>query len=137
MIDTYIDGSIGIAGESADRQFRFLVVKEAHHIGLPQSDIEALGLKPSLFATPQEPGVHARTLGDMAYEAGVHFDTGYIELDVRPEPVPTVGVPALHKLGFEVDLEKGHIFKPAKPLKIRRGLMPTMLDVSDLQTAPG
>ena len=135
MVDTYIDGSVGIVGEAANRQFKFLVVKEARHIGLPQSDIDALGLKLSLFTTPKEPGGPTRTLDDRAYEAGVHFDTGYIELDVRPEPVPTVGVTALHKLGFEVDLEKGRISKPTEPLKIQRGLMPTMLDVSHLQTA--
>ena len=133
MVDTYIDGHIRIVGAATTRQFNFLVVKDANHIGLPQPDIDALGLKPSLFATPKEPGGHARTLDDRAYEAGVRFDTGYIELDVRPEPVPTVGVTALHKLGFEVDLEQGRIAKPTEPLKIQRGLMPTMLDVSHLR----
>ena len=38
-------------------------------------------------------------------------------------------------LGYKVDLERGHIAKPAKPVKIHRGLMPTMLDVSDLESA--
>lgn len=135
MVDTYVNGSIGMVGAATIRQFKFLVVKDAPHIGLPQSDIDALGLKPSLFATPKEKGGRARTLEDRAYEAGAHFDRCYIELDVHPEPAPTVGVAALRKLGFEVDLEQGRISKPAKPLKIQRGLMPTMLDVSDLQSA--
>lgn len=135
MFDTCIDGDIGIVGAAATRQFNFLVVKDANHIGLPQPDIDALGLKRSLFATPKEDGGHARTLEDRAYEAGVHFETCYIELDVRPEPVPAVGVAVLSKLGFEVDLEQGRISKPAKLLKIQRGLMPTMLDVSDLPSA--
>ena len=132
MVETYVNGSIGIVGAATTRQFEFLVVKDAHHIGLPQSAIDALGLKPSLFATPKKNGGHARTLGDRAYEAGVHFDTCYIELDVRPEPVPTVGIVALYKLGFDIDLEQGQIAKPANPSKLYRGLMPSMLDVSDL-----
>ena len=135
MVDTYIYGDIGIVGAETTRQFNFLVVKDAHHIGLPQSDIDALGLKPSLLATPKEKGGHARTLDDRAYEAGVHFETSYIELDVLPEPVPTVGATALRKLGFEIDLEQGRIARPAEPLKIFRGLMPYMLDVSDLRSA--
>ncbi len=132
MVDTCIDGDIGIVGAAATRQFNFLVVKDANHVGLPKSDIDALGLQPSLFATPKAKGGHARTLGDRAYEAGVHFDTCYIELDVRPEPTPTLGAKVLRELGFEVDLERGQITKPAKPLKLYRGLMPSMLDMSDL-----
>ena len=135
MVDVYVNGSIGIVGAATTKQFEFLVVKDTHHIGLPQSDTYALGLEPSLFGTPKAKGGHARTLDDRAYEAGVRFDTCYIELDVRPEAVPTVGVAALHKLGFDVDLEQGSISKPAKPVKIQRGLMPTMLDLSDLQSA--
>lgn len=136
-MDTYINGSIGMVGAVTTWKFDFLVVRDCHHIGLPQSNIDALGLKPSLFATPKEKGGHARTLDDRAYEAGVQFDACYIELDVRPEPVPTVGATALRKLGFEIDLEQGRIVKPAKPLKIQRGLMPYMLDVSDLRSAQG
>ena len=132
MVDTYINGSIGIIGAATTKQFTFLVVKDTHHISLPQSDIDTLGLKPSLFATPQAKGGHARTLDDRAYEAGAHFDTCYIELDVRPEPTPTLGAQVLRELGFEVDLERGQITKPAKPLKLYRGLMPSMLDMSDL-----
>ncbi len=132
MVDTYINGSIGIVGAATTKQFKFLVVKDARYIGLPQSDIYALGLEPSLFATPKAKSGHARTLDDRAYEAGVHFDTCYIELDVRPEPTPTLGAKVLRELGFEVDLERGQITKPAKPLKLYRGLMPSMLDMSDL-----
>ena len=135
MAGIYVNGKIGTVGSAVTRQFRFLVVKDALYIGLPQPDIDALGLKRSLFATPKAHGGHARTLEDRAYEAGAHFDTCYIELDVRPEPAPTVGVAALRKLGFDVDLEQGRISKPAKPLKIQRGLMPYMLNVSDLRTA--
>ena len=132
MVDAYIDGNIGIAGAATTRQFKFLVVKNTHHISLPQSDIYALGLEPSLFANPKAKGGHARTLDDRAHEAGVHFDTCYIELDVQAEPTPTLGAKVLRELGFEVDLERGQINKPAKPLKFYRGLMPSMLDMSDL-----
>lgn len=134
MVDTYINGSMGIVGAATTRQFRFLVVKDAHHVGLPQSNIDALDLKPSLFATPKKPGGHAPTPDDRAYEAGVEFGTCYIELDVLAEPIPTVGATALRKLGFKIDLKQGRIAEPAKPLRISRGLMPTMLDVSHLQT---
>ena len=135
MVDTYINGCIGIVGAAVTRKFRFLVVRDADHIGLPQSEIDALGLKRSLFATPKESVGHAGTLENRAYEAGARFDRCYIELDVQPKPAPTVGVAALHKLGFEVDLELGRISKPTKPLKIQRGLMPYMLVVSDSGSA--
>ncbi len=125
MVDTYIDGSIGVVVASVTKEFKFLVVKNAPHIGLPQSDIEALGLKRSLF-TAGRPDSGPKP----AYEAAAHFEKCYIELDVRPEPIPTVGDTMLRDLGFEVDLENGHIANPAQPLKIYRGIMPTMMGIN-------
>ncbi len=77
-MDTYINGSIGMVGAATTWKFDFLLDKDSRHIGLPQSDIDELGLKPSLFATPKELGGHARTLEDRAYEAGTHFDRCYM-----------------------------------------------------------
>ena len=127
MVETYIDGNLGIVGAATSRQFRFLVIEDAQHIGLPQSDIDALGLKPSLFAALRQNDGRKT-----AYEAGAHFESCYVELDVHPEAAPTVGVWTLRELGFQVNLEQGRVSKPAQPSKIFRGLMPTMLDTSDL-----
>ncbi len=133
MGETYIKGSI--TGRSATREYRFLVVEEGDHVGLPQIDIDVLDLKPSMFVPVEPTGDYDRPITGKIYQAGAHFADCYIDLDVLPAAKPTIGRNALRALGYKVDLEQGHIAKPAKPVKIYRGLMPTMLDVSDLESA--
>ena len=121
MADLYVKGSV--VGDAETREYNFLVVSGVHHIRLPQSDIEALGLKFSLFA---------RT----TYAAGVHFGEGYIELDVLPAELPAVGVAVLRDLGYEIALEeKTNAIKtirvPEIPLTIHRGLLPWVSQSSD------
>ncbi len=134
MPDTYVKGSI--AGKWETREFDFRVVKRSAQIGLPQSTIDALGLS-------QVPGFADDSLADnganraQAYLARVDFEERCIHQHVTPAAEPTIGADALRALGYQVDLERGHIVKPTEPVKICRGLMPTMLDVSDLRSAQG
>ncbi len=60
MVATYIKGSI--TGESATREYRFLVVEEGDHVGLPQIDIDALELKPSMFVPVKPTGDYDRPI---------------------------------------------------------------------------
>lgn len=126
MVETSIRGSV--AGKSSMREYHFLVIEEAQHIGLPQADIDLLDLKPSIFSHV------GPTSKGHRYQAGALFGDCYIDLDVKPANEPTIGADALRALGYKVDLEQGWIVKPTEPLEIHRGLMPTMLDVSHLQS---
>ncbi len=131
MGKTFIKGSI--IGKSETWQFDFRVAKRSAQLGLPQSAIDTLGLA-------EVPGLLYGPMGDDAanrapiYLSCVDFEGRTIHQYVAPTSRPTVGADVLRALGYEVDLEQGRISKPAKPLKIHRGLMPTMLDVSDLQS---
>ena len=130
MPDIYVKGSI--TGKSETREFDFRVAKRSAQLGLPQSAIDALGLA-------EVPGLPYGPMGDDAancasiYLSCVHFEGRTIHQYVAPESEPTVGADALRALGYEVDLERGCIAKPTEPLKFHHGLMPGLLDVSDLQ----
>ncbi len=132
MPDIYVKGSI--AGKSETREFDFRVAKRSAQLGLPQSVIDALGLT-------EVPGLLHSPMGDDAanrariYLSCVDFEGRTIHQYVAPTSRPTVGADVLRALGYEVDLEQGLIAKPTEPLKVQRGLMPTMLDVSDLRFA--
>ena len=63
------------------------------------------------------------------------FAEGFIHQYAAPASEPTIGADTLRALGYKIDLEQGIIAKPTEPLKIRRGQMPTMLDVSHLTLA--
>ena len=126
---TYIKGSV--IGKSEIREFEFRVLKRSAKVGLPQSAIDALGLS-------KVPGLSHDLWRDNdgpIYLSRVDFDEGFIHQYVAPASEPTIGADTLSALGYKVDLEQGHILKPAKPVKIYRGLMPTMLDVSHLPPA--
>ena len=131
MPDTYVKGSI--TGKWETREFDFRVVSRSAQIGLPQSAIDALGLS-------QAPGFPHGPLADNdanrapAYLAHIGFEERCIHQYVTPATKPTIGADALRALGYQVDLDQGRIIKPTEPLIIRRGLMPTMLDVSHLQS---
>ena len=126
---TYIKGSV--VGKSEAREFEFRVLKRLAKVGLPQSAIDALGLSkiPNL-----PPDLRSDNDGPI-YLSRVDFDEGFIHQYVTPASEPTIGADVLCALGYEVDLEQGIILKPTKPVKIYRGLMPTMLDVSHLPPA--
>ena len=122
MANIYVKGTV--AGASKNRDYNFLVIKGSSQIGLPPSDIASLGLQGSMF-------LDASDLGNKTYQASAYFDQSYIELDVSPAQVPTVGSEALTALGYLIDLEASNIHSPPHPFKIYRGLMPSLLDVED------
>ena len=125
MSNLYVEGRV--AGSSASRSFNFLIIKDTAHIGLPQGDIDSLSLESSIFTG-------AKTVGSQVFQAGVHFGPCYAELGVMPSPTPTVGVTVLKKLGFQVDAETDTVVSPKTPIKIYRGLMPSMLDAREVQS---
>ena len=132
MGKTFIKGSI--IGKSETWEFDFQVAKRSAQLGLPQSAIDALGLA-------EVPGSLYGPMGDddanraPIYLSCVDFEGRTIHQYVSPTNSPTVGADVLRALGYQVDLELGRIAKPTEPLKIQRGFMPTMLDVSDLRSA--
>ena len=132
MADTSIKGRI--AGKSAAIEYQFLVIEGARYIGLPQADIDTLNLKPAMFTKLRPTKDDGQPIEGCRYQAGAHFGDSYIDLDVTPSAKPTIGADALRTLGYTVDLAQGYITKPTKPLKIYRGLMPYMLDVSHSRT---
>ena len=129
---TYIKGSV--VGKLETQQFEFRVLKRSAKIGLPQSAIDALGLSevPDL---PHGPAVADSTIRAPIYLSRLDFQGQSIHQYVAPASEPTIGSDALRALGYQVDLERDVISAPTEPAKIHRGLMPTMLDVSDLQRA--
>ena len=127
MANVYVKGTI--AGASNNRDYNFLVVEGSSQIGLPPSDIASLGLKDSKF-------VDASRSGNKIYQASASFDQGYIELEVFAAKTPSVGSEALTALGYLIDLEAGNVHSPPHPVKIYRGLMPSLLDVEDTQSKP-
>lgn len=129
----YVNIKGSVAGKSATLEYQFLVIEGARYIGLPQADIDTLNLKPSMFTKLRPTNDDGQPIKGRRYEAGAHFGDSYIDLDVTPAAKPTIGADALRALGYTVDPAQGHITKPSKPLKIYRGLMPYMLDVSHSQ----
>ena len=127
MTDIYIGGSV--TGKSETRDYDFLIVKGEQHIGLPQSHIDVLGLKPSVFASLWAASDSEQLDVQKVYMASAHFAGSSIELDVLPAGMPTVGVAVLRTLGFSIDLENGSIEGPATPLTIHRGLSPRSIQI--------
>lgn len=103
-----------VAGKSETREIDFLVVERARRIGLPQTDIDALGLKLVRYdSIPAESGDEApRT---PIYTAiGTLEGAGFVS-DAIAAPEPTVGANLLHDLGYQVDWEKGKLQKASGP----------------------
>ena len=122
----YIKGSV--VGKSETREFEFRVLKRSAQLGLPQSAIDALGLS----KVPGLPRNLRRDNDGPIYLSRVDFAEGFVHQYVASASEPTIGADTLRALGYKVDLEQEHIAKPTEPLKIQRGLMPTMLDVRSL-----
>ncbi|MCE2500764.1 MAG: PQQ-binding-like beta-propeller repeat protein [Dehalococcoidia bacterium] len=122
MAATYTNGII--TSEVGNQNYDFLIVKAERNIGLPQHDIDALRLKPSVFAFASGAGGSNNGNGNTVYMAWANFSGSAIDLDVLPSEVPTVGVAVLRTLGFSVDLEDGTVVKPATTVEIHRGLSP-------------
>ena len=108
MSGIYAKGTI--AGKSETREIAFRVIERARWLGLPQADIDALGLKLLRHDNvPAKSGV-----GDAS--APIYTATGTLEGvgfvgSVIAAGAPTLGANFLRDLGFRVDLEKGKLEK--------------------------
>ena len=122
MVDKYVNGSI--AGDNGTRDYNFSIVKGGHNVGLPQSEIDGLGLKQSVFFPKSMTRDTEGLAGDKSYMATAHFAGSSVELDVLPALAPTVDVAVLRDLGFKVDLGKGSVEEPTTNLDILRGFSP-------------
>ena len=122
MVDKYVNGSI--AGDNGTRDYNFSIVKGGHNVGLPQSEIDGLGLKQSVFFPKSMTRDTEGLAGDKSYMATAHFAGSSVELDVLPALASTVDVAVLRDLGFKVDLGKGSVEEPTTNLDILRGFSP-------------
>ena len=99
---TYAKGSITGRGEV--REFDFLVDTGATWVGIPQADIDALGLETvpnASAALMTADGTINRT--PIYIAVGMLEGTGFVNGAV-PAAVPLVGYKLLQDLGFTVDL---------------------------------
>lgn len=103
-----------VTGKSETRDIDFLIVERARRIGLPQADIDALGLKLVRYdSVPPKSG-------DEATRTPIYTATGTLEGagfvgDVIAAPEPTVGANFLRDLGFQVDWENDKLEKDTSP----------------------
>ena len=105
---TYASGSI--TGKTETKEYTFRVDTGATRVGLPQEDIEALGLD-------TVPNASARIItGNGVIETPIYVAIGMLEgtgfVDgALPAPTPMVGYMLLQALGFKVDLVNERIEK--------------------------
>ena len=99
---TYARGSI--TGKSETREYDFLVDTGATWVGIPQADVEALGLDTVPNATAALMTADGTINRTPIYIAiGMLEGTGFVNGAV-PAAVPLVGYKLLQDLGFRVDL---------------------------------
>lgn len=99
---TYARGSITGRGET--REYDFLVDTGATWLGIPQADIDALGLDTVPNAAAELPTADGSAVRSPVYVAvGMLEGTGFVNGAV-PAAVPLVGYKLLQDLGFKVDL---------------------------------
>ena len=93
-----------ITGKSANRAFDFLVDTGATWVGIPQDDIDALGLDAVPNAGAALMTADGKVLRSPIYVGiGMLEGTGFVN-GVVPAAVPLVGYKLLQDLGFKVDL---------------------------------
>ena len=99
---TYARGSI--TGKSENREYDFLVDTGATWVGIPQDDIDALGLDTVPGASADLMTADGRVVSTPIYVGiGMLEGTGFVN-GVVPAAVPLVGYKLLQDLGFKVDL---------------------------------
>ena len=103
-----------VSGKSETRDIDFLIVERARRIGLPQADIDALGLNLIRYDS-----VPAKS-GDKVIRIAIYTANGTLESagfvgDVIAAPEPTVGANFLRDLGFQVDWENDKLEKASGP----------------------
>ena len=106
---TYARGSI--TGRGQTREFDFLVDTGATWVGIPQADIDALGLDTVPNASAALMTADGTVNHSPIYIAvGMLEGTGFVNGAV-PAAVPLVGYKLLQNLGFKVDLVNERIEK--------------------------
>lgn len=104
---TYAKGSI--TGQNDVREFDFLVDTGATWVGIPQADIDALGLDTVPNADAALMMADETISRTPIYIAvGMLEGTGFVN-GAAPAAVPLVGYRLLQDLGFKVDLSNGRI----------------------------
>ena len=104
---TYAKGSI--TGQNGAREFDFLVDTGATWVGIPQADIDALGLDTVPNASAALMMADGTIKPTPIYIAvGMLEGTGFVNGAV-PAAVPRVGYKLLQDLGFKVDLTNERI----------------------------
>ena len=99
---TYARGSI--TGQSEVREYNFLVDTGATWVGIPQADIDALGLDTVPNASARLMTADGTIKDTPIYIAvGMLEGTGFVNGAV-PAAMPLVGYNLLQDLGFKVDL---------------------------------
>ena len=99
---TYARGSI--AGKSENREYDFLVDTGATWVGIPQADIDALGLDTVPNASAALMTADGKIMRTPIYVGiGMLEGTGFVN-GIVPAAVPLVGYKLLQDLGFKVDL---------------------------------
>lgn len=106
---TYARGSV--SGKSESREYDFLVDTGATWIGIPQADIDALGLD-----TVPNSGAELMTADGTVRRTPIYIAVGMLEgtgfvNGAVPAAVPLVGYRLLQDLGFSVDLVNERIVK--------------------------
>ncbi len=100
---TYARGSI--AGNLQEREYRFLVDTGATWVGLPQADIDALGLDTVPNAEASLMTADGSVMRTPIYVGiGMLEGTGFVN-GVVPAAIPLVGYKLLQDLGLKVDLQ--------------------------------
>ena len=106
---TYAKGNI--TGKNEVREFDFLVDTGATWVGIPQADIDALGLDTVPNASAALMMADGTVNDTPIYIAvGMLEGTGFVNGAV-PAALPLVGYKLLQDLGFKVDLENERIEK--------------------------
>ena len=106
---TYASGSI--TGKTESREYHFLVDTGATWVGIPQDDIEALGLDVVPNAGAALMTANGTVRNTPIYVAvGTLEGTGFVNGAV-PAAIPLVGYQLLQDLGFKVDLVNERIDK--------------------------
>ena len=116
---TYARGSI--TGKSETREYDFLVDTGATWVGIPQADIDALGLDAVPNASAEIVTGNGVIRTPMYIAVGMLEGTGFVDAAV-PAPIPLVGYMLLQALGFKVDCQ------PNLLVGLKRQLELTMID---------
>ena len=108
MSSVYAKGKV--TGKSETREIVFQVIERARWIGLPQADIDALGLQLIRYDSAPAKSGASETGAPIYTAAGTLEGAGFVG-SVVAAAAPTVGANFLRDLGFRVDWENEKLEK--------------------------